>query len=296
MKNNDSGAIACGAVVVDKPEGWTSFDVVAKLRRIYGTRQVGHTGTLDPMATGVLVVLVGRAAKAAEYISAGRKVYRARLRLGITTDTEDITGTVLSARECAASIDEVRAAAEKFRGDIMQTPPMYSALKRGGEKLVDIARRGETVEREPRPVTVYSLDVSPTERADEYELLVSCSGGTYIRTLSADIGEALGCGGCMSALRRLETCGFSIGDAHTIEEIESSPRACIKDVGSLFADLPAVTVGRADEARLRNGQRLRLREEGSFLSGRVRLCGEDGFFALGEAADGSVRSVKLFVL
>lgn len=285
----------CGIVVADKPSGWTSFDVVAKLRRVYGTRQVGHTGTLDPMATGVLVVLVGRAAKAAEYISAGRKVYDARLHLGVVTDTQDITGEVLESSEVDVSADDVSAAAAGFLGEYMQTPPMYSALKRGGEKLVNLARRGVTVEREPRRVEIYSISASPTERVNEYALSVACSGGTYVRTLCADIGEKLGCGGCMSSLRRLETCGFSLRDAHTIEEITADPGKCLLPTERLFAGFPALTLGAAEEARVRNGQRVAV-GNGIADGVRVRLCGREGFFALGEITDGRVRSVKLFVL
>ncbi len=283
-----------GVAVVDKPAGWTSFDVVAKLRRVYGTRQIGHTGTLDPMATGVLVVLIGRAAKAAEYVSAGRKVYGARLRLGICTDTEDITGSIINEKSVSVTADEVREAAGRFAGEYMQTPPMYSALKRGGEKLVDLARRGITVEREPRRVQIYSISVGETERADEFALTVACSGGTYIRTLCADIGKALGCGGCMSELRRYETCGFTLSDAHTIEEIASSPEEFLLPTERLFYELPVLTLDADGERRIRCGQRVNGAGYGN--GERVRLCGEGGFFALGEAEDGQVRSVKLFVL
>lgn len=284
----------CGVVVVDKPAGMTSFDVVAKMRRAYGTRRVGHTGTLDPMATGVLVVLVGRAAKAAEYVSAGRKVYDAVLKLGVETDTEDTTGSVTATCEVTVTEEEVRAAAESFCGEYMQTPPMYSAKKRGGEKLYDLARQGVTVEREPCRVEVYSIEVTGTERTDEYALRVSCSGGTYIRTLCADIGARLGCGGCMASLRRLETGGFDIREAHTIEEIESAPDESLFPTESLFSGLRSVTLGEKDEFRIRNGQSVRI--DGAADGERLRLCGRDGFFALGEAGDGRVRQIKLFVI
>ena len=287
----------CGVVVVDKPRGMTSFDVVVKLRRAYGTRRVGHTGTLDPMATGVLVVLVGRAAKAAEYISAGRKVYEAVLRLGMTTDTEDITGEVLTTSSDIPTEMDVRKAAESFLGEYMQTPPMYSAKKRGGEKLYDLARRGVTVEREPCRVEIYGISAAETERNDEYDLSVACSGGTYIRTLCADIGARLGCGGCMAALRRTETCGYGIESAHTIEEIESSPEKCILPLEGLFAQLRCVVLDAENERRIRCGQAVSAVGASNGVDGeRVRLSGADGFFALGEVRGGSVRSVKLFRL
>lgn len=282
----------CGVAVVDKPAGWTSFDVTAKLRRVYGTRRVGHTGTLDPMATGVLVALVGRAAKAAEYVSAGRKIYEARLRLGVVTDTEDITGDVISTSERLPDPKEVADAARGFVGEYLQTPPMYSAKKRNGERLYELARRGMSVEREPVAVTIYGLTVSETERADEFALRVVCSGGTYIRTLCADIGARLGCGGCMSALRRTETGGFEIGSAHKIEDIERDPDACLLPVETLFSGLPSVVLDADDERRIRCGQTLDV----VGVAGRVRLYGAGGFFALGNVTGGRLRMIKLFVL
>ena len=171
-----------GVLIVNKSEGMTSHDVVNRIRRLYNTKRVGHTGTLDPMATGVLVVLVGRAAKAAEYLTADTKAYRATLRLGITTDTEDVTGKTLTECDTLPSRDEVDAAVRSFVGDIMQTPPMYSALKVGGKKLYELAREGVEIEREARPITIHSLISEPTERDSDYILEVSCSSGTYIRT------------------------------------------------------------------------------------------------------------------
>ncbi len=284
----------CGVVVVDKPRGMTSFDVVARLRRIYGTRRVGHTGTLDPMATGVLVVLIGRAAKAADIIPAGRKVYSARLRLGLTTDTEDITGSLLS--ECGEipGPQAVAAAAAGFLGEYMQTPPMYSAKKRGGEKLYELARRGLTVEREPCRVEVYDIGVTPTGREDEYELYAAVSGGTYIRTLCADIGERLGCGGCMAALRREETCGFVLGDAVTIEELEADPEGALLPTESLFAGMRALTLTYEETRRIRCGQALPAEACGE--GERLRLYCDEGFFAVGEAHGGRVRAIRQFLL
>ena len=193
----------CGVLIVNKPEGITSHDVVGKIRKLYGTRKVGHTGTLDPLATGVLVILLGRAAKAAEYLVADRKAYRACLTLGITTDTEDITGKVLTQCNDILTCEQVMTACGEFVGKIKQIPPMYSALKVDGKKLYDLAREGIEVERAARDIEIFRLDCTPTDKENEYELLVECSSGTYIRTLCADIGARLGCGGVMSALHRV---------------------------------------------------------------------------------------------
>ncbi len=281
-------------VVVDKPAGMTSFDVVARMRRIYGTRRVGHTGTLDPDATGVLVVLVGRAAKAAEYITAGKKQYIATLRLGVTTDTEDTSGTVLTESNDIPEAEEVIFAAESFKGEYMQVPPMYSALKRDGEKLVDLARRGITVEREARRVEIMSIACAPTERKDEYTLDVTCSHGTYIRTLCADIGAKLGCGGCMSSLRRGETGGFTLADAHTIEEIAESHEKYLLSTESLFAHQRELSFEGEREKRIKNG--LSLPAAGFSEGERLRLYAGGEFFGLGEVRGGKVKCIKFFVI
>lgn len=294
MKERNDPMEPTGAVVVDKPGGMTSFDVVARMRKIYGTRRVGHTGTLDPDATGVLVILVGRAAKAAEYITAGKKQYIATLRLGITTDTEDTSGEVLTRCENIPDANAVVAAAESFIGEYMQVPPMYSALKRDGEKLVDLARRGITVEREARRVEIMSLSCSPTEREDEYTLTVECSHGTYIRTLCADIGKKLGCGGCMSSLRRGETGGFTLADAHTIEEIGDAPEKYLLNTESLFAHLREVSFEGERERRIKNG--LSLPVKGYTEGERLRLYAGGEFFGLGEVKSGRVKCIKFFVI
>ncbi len=292
-KERTDAAEPSGVVVVDKPAGMTSFDVVARLRRIYGTRRVGHTGTLDPDATGVLVVLIGRAAKATEYITVGKKQYIARLRLGVTTDTEDISGKILTESDDIPDEDAVKAAASGFVGEYMQVPPMYSALKRDGEKLVDLARRGITVEREARRVEIYSLGTEKlTER--EYSLTVECSHGTYIRTLCADIGQRLGCGGCMASLRRGETGGFTLADAATLDEIAESPSAHILPTESLFASLPREIFRGAREKAVKNGVAVPL--DGYADGERVRMCDESGFFGLGEVVNGRVKCKKYFVL
>ena len=191
-----------GIVIVDKPQGWTSQDVTAKLRGVFQTRRIGHGGTLDPMATGVLPVFVGRATRGVEFFEHAEKTYETLLRLGITTDTEDITGTVLTQQDAAVTEDMVEEVLPRFRGEIMQVPPMYSALKVNGQKLYDLARKGKEVERQPRPITIHELTFLGME-ADGIRLRVRCSKGTYIRTLCKDIGQALGCGGCMAELRRV---------------------------------------------------------------------------------------------
>ncbi len=209
-----------GVIVIDKHEGVTSFRIISIMRRLFDTTQVGHTGTLDPMATGVLPVLIGRAVKASDYIMASDKCYTAELKLGIETDTEDTTGEILRRCEKLPSEEGFRAAAAGFVGEISQVPPMYSAIKIDGRKLVDIAREGGVVEREARRVAVHSIDIERLAE-DTYRLYVRCSKGTYIRTLCADIGRRLGCGAAMSALRRTESGGFTLADAYTTEQLEN---------------------------------------------------------------------------
>lgn len=204
MKHTELDNMPGGVLAVHKGEGMTSHDVVNRVRRLYNTKRVGHAGTLDPLATGVLVVLVGRAAKACEYISSDKKTYRATLRLGLTTDTEDITGEVLTRSDNIPDSETVKAVCREFVGGLKQIPPMYSALKVNGQKLYDLARQGVTVEREARDITVFSLECEATDSSTDYILTVACSGGTYIRTLCADIGAKLGCGGVMATLERAE--------------------------------------------------------------------------------------------
>ncbi len=296
-----------GVLIVNKHAGVTSHDIVNKIRRLYNTRRVGHTGTLDPMATGVLVVLIGRAAKACEYLASDSKRYRATLRLGLVTDTEDITGEVLSRSDAVPSFEALQALLPRFTGRIEQVPPMYSALKVGGQKLVDLARRGEVIERQARTVEVYDLSVTPTDQPCDYILDVHCSGGTYIRTLCADIGAALGCGGVMASLMRTETCGFPITDSYTVsalEEMSSDERlACLLPTESLFASLPTVRLSAFFEKLCRGGCELYLKKLGISLSvgTRVRLYDASGmFFALGEVREYeeglAVKAIKTFVL
>ncbi len=216
-----------GILLVDKPMEWTSMDVCAHLRGVLHEKHIGHTGTLDPNATGLLVVLTGKGTKAAKYAENDVKEYAARMRLGTVTDTQDIWGTVLQANGQTRTREQIEAVLDGFRGPIMQLPPMYSAIKIRGKKLYEIARRGGDVERQPRPVTIHRLTLMEQDETGDWGLQIECSKGTYIRTLCADIGQALGCGGCMSALRRVRAGRFTIDQAHTLEQIRQDPQAYI---------------------------------------------------------------------
>ena len=296
-----------GVLIVNKPEGITSHDVVGKIRKLYGTRKVGHTGTLDPLATGVLVILLGRAAKAAEYLVADRKTYRARLTLGLTTDTEDITGKVLTQTNNIPSRDAVMSACGEFLGKIKQIPPMYSALKVDGKKLYDLAREGIEVERAARDIEIFRLDCTPTDKENEYDLLVECSSGTYIRTLCADIGARLGCGGVMSALHRVRAGGFDITNSHTLEALEAldidARYGLLAPTESLFCDLEAVKLPAFYEKLCRSGCEIYQNKIKTSLDvgTRVRLYSASGeFFALGEVRryenNTAVKAIKTFSL
>lgn len=295
-----------GVILIDKEQGMTSFDVVAKIRRLFGTKQVGHTGTLDPMATGLLPVMVGRAVKASEFLSSFDKEYIATLKLGITTDTEDITGKILSKSEDIPDFDTVKNAVMSFKGRITQIPPMYSALKVDGQKLCDLARKGVTVEREGRDVFIYDISVFKTEENDEYSINVSCSKGTYIRTLCADIGQALGCGGVMSSLRRTKTGGFDIKDAHTLSELENMSEderiSLLLDTESLFYDLPKASLPPFFAHLADCGCQIYQKKIGtSFpLGQRVRMYDERGFFSIGEVREypegNAIKPIKKFRL
>ena len=243
-----------GIVIVDKPQDWTSQDVTARLRRVFNTRRIGHGGTLDPMATGVLPVFVGRATRGVEFFEHAEKTYETVLRLGLTTDTEDITGTMLTEAPVSVIDEQIEAALAAFRGQIMQIPPMYSALKVNGQKLCDLARKGKTVERQPRPITIHELTL--LERTENtLRLRVRCSKGTYIRTLCKDIGEQLGCGGCMESLRRVSAGEYTIDEAVPLQELldTDQPEKYLRDVDTMFRNYPAVTLTANQEKRCRNG-------------------------------------------
>ena len=281
-----------GIVIVDKPQGWTSQDVTARLRRVFNTRRIGHGGTLDPMATGVLPVFVGRATRGVEFFEHAEKTYETVLRLGLTTDTEDISGTVLSEQDAFVTGEELEAVLQKFRGEIMQVPPMYSALKINGQKLVDLARKGKEVERQPRPITIHELTLLGME-ADGIHLRVRCSKGTYIRTLCKDIGEALGCGGCMAALRRVTAGEYTIEESvplQTLLETEE-PEQYLRPVDSMFRNCPAVTLTEKQELRCRNGNSFSI----SLPDGTYRAYGKDGeFLMLAKVDNGVMSTIKSF--
>lgn len=284
-----------GIILVDKAQDWTSHDVVAKLRGVLHERRIGHSGTLDPLATGLLVVFVGRATRAVEFSEADSKEYLAGLRLGVSTDTQDITGNVIA--KCDALPDEaaVRETLCRFIGDIEQIPPMYSAIKIGGKKLYELARRGESVERTPRKITVSSIDIVDKDGTD-YILNISCSKGTYVRTLCNDIGDALGCGACMSSLRRTRAGAFSVDEAHSLEDIEAAALEdrlsdIILPVDALFAPFPKLTVSESAAKRLKNGNVIKVSaEDGDY---RVYSDSEE-FLLLGRVEDGKLKTIKSF--
>ena len=281
-----------GIVIIDKPAGWTSQDVVSKLRGILKSRRIGHGGTLDPMATGVLPVFVGRATRGVEFFEHAEKTYEATIRLGLTTDTEDTSGTVLEEKEVSVSEEDFLGVLPKFRGKIQQIPPMYSALKVNGQKLYDLARKGREVERQPREIEIFKLECLEFNGA-EARLLVHCSKGTYIRTLCKDIGEALGCGGCMAALRRVTAGEYTIGDAVTLDELiaAENPENYLRPVDSMFRNYPAVTLTPNQEKRCRNGNAFSV----THPDGTYRAYGQNGdFLMLAKVEVGVMSTIKSF--
>lgn len=280
-----------GILLIDKSAGWTSSDVVVKLKGVLHQRRIGHAGTLDPMATGLLTVFVGRATRAVEFAEAHDKRYTAHLRLGTVTDTQDITGTVLAQNEANVTADELRAVLARFLGEQEQTPPMYSAIKVNGKKLYEIARAGGTAGRKPRRIRIDALSLIG-EDAGDWVLDVRCSKGTYIRALCDDIGAALGCGGCMSALRRTMAAGFTLADCHTLEEVQSGGEALLSPTDSLFRQYPAYTIPSAEEERrCRCGNPL----TAAVPDGLYRVYGGDGaFLCLSRAEGGVLTSQKNF--
>lgn len=281
-----------GIVIVDKPQGWTSQDVTARLRRVFGTRRIGHGGTLDPMATGVLPVFVGRATRAVEFFEHAGKTYETVLRLGITTDTEDMTGTVLTEENVSFTGEQLQETLAAFRGEILQVPPMYSALKVNGQKLCDLARKGKTVERQPRPITIHELTL--VERGENtLRLRVRCSKGTYIRTLCKDIGEKLGCGGCMESLRRVTAGEYTIDEAVPLQTLldTEEPEKYLRDVDTMFRNYPAVALTANQETRCRNGNAFSI----SLAPGTYRAYSQGGEFLMLAKVDGGVMStIKSF--
>jgi tRNA pseudouridine55 synthase len=281
-----------GIVIIDKPQGWTSQDVTARLRRVFNTKRIGHGGTLDPMATGVLPVFVGRATRGVEFFEHAEKTYETVLRLGITTDTEDITGTVLTQAEVCVTRARLEEVLQQFRGEILQIPPMYSALKVNGQKLCDLARKGKEVERKPRPITIHELTLLGMED-DGIRLRVRCSKGTYIRTLCKDIGQALGCGGCMAALRRVTAGEYTIEESVPLAELLESedPGAYLRPVDTMFRNYPAVTLSEKQTLRCRNGNSFSVKME----NGTYRAYSRNGeFLILAKVEDGVMSTIKSF--
>ena len=285
-----------GIIIIDKPQEWTSNDVVSRLRRVFNTRRIGHGGTLDPMATGVLPVFVGRATRGVEFFEHAEKVYETVLRPGVTTDTEDITGRVLTEQDAFVTGEMVEKVLEQFRGDIMQIPPMYSAIKVNGQKLYDLARKGREVERQPRPITIHELTLLGME-ADGIHLRVRCSKGTYIRTLCKDIGEALGCGGCMAALRRVEAGEYTLEGAIPLRTLlDISERGedvehLLRPVDTMFASHPALTLNEKQARLVKNGNAF----ASDCADGTYRVYAPDGeFLALCRAEGGKVSTIKSF--
>lgn len=295
-----------GILIVDKPAGWTSQDVAAKLRGVFHEKHVGHGGTLDPMATGVLPIFLGRATRAVPFFEHADKVYEATLRLGLVTDTQDVTGRILAASPVDITRGQLEDALDRFRGEILQIPPMYSAIKVNGKKLYALARQGKEIERRPRPVMIYELEMlcadgqcaSADKRClslqSDVALRIHCSKGTYVRTLCHDIGAALGCGGCMAALRRTRAGRYGLDKAHTMEELLAAPdpEALLLPVDSLFADRPSCTINEAGERKLRNGASLKT---GKLADGEYRVYGPQGdFLALCAVTAGTLSTVKSF--
>lgn len=288
--------MADGIIIIDKPAGWTSMDVCARLRGILKTKKVGHAGTLDPMATGVLPVFVGQATRAVSFAESGEKEYVAVLRLGLVTDTQDTQGRVLrqAPQGAAFSARKLQAVLPKFIGELRQLPPMYSAVKIGGRKLYEYARSGESIERSTRSVTVHELELLEQVSPTDFILRVRCSKGTYVRTLCHDIGAELGCGGCMYSLRRTRAAGFTLAESHTLEEVQEQGEALLRPVDSLFAQYPAYTLPHPRmEFLCRCGNPLRIREP--LAEGIYRVYGADGaFLCLSRLESGVMTSIKNF--
>lgn len=294
-----------GVILINKHKGVTSHDIVFKIRKLYMTKKVGHTGTLDPLATGVLPVLVGRSAKAAEYLLSENKKYIAEIKLGITTDTEDITGKILTKCDTLPTKDEFFEACKKFEGEIMQVPPMYSALKVDGKKLVDLARQGVEIEREARKITIFSIEPEVIdEREGIYKLTVACSKGTYIRTLCADIGAYLGCGATMKELKRTESGDFKLENAYTIAELENMSYEervnLLLPPEELFKDAEKISFSEFYTRLFKSGCEIYQKKIGThFPAGAfLRIYENDEFIALAKVQDfpdgTAIKSIKFF--
>ena len=281
-----------GIVIIDKPQKWTSQDVTARLRRVFNTRRIGHGGTLDPMATGVLPVFVGRATRGVEFFEHAEKTYETVLRLGLTTDTEDVFGNTLIEQEVHISETEFLSVLPRFRGKIEQIPPMYSALKVNGQKLCDLARKGKEVERQPRPIEIFELTLLEFT-GNTARLRVRCSKGTYIRTLCKDIGEALGCGGCMQELRRIQAGEYTIDEAVPLQTLldAADPESYLRGVDTMFRNYPEVKLTANQEKRCRCGNSFSVK----LAEGTYRAYSAEGeFLMLAKVENGIMSTVKSF--
>ena len=285
-----------GIIIDDKPAGWTSFDVIAKLRSVLGIKRIGHSGTLDPMATGVLPVFIGRATRAIEFCENSDKEYITGLRFGLVTDTQDITGKMLSSSDAFISAEELSAVLPHFLGCQKQIPPMYSAIKIDGKKLYSLARRGVEIERPPRDIYISCIEILEC-RDDEYLLRIVCSKGTYIRTLCHDIGKYLGCGGVMSSLRRIRAGPYTIDMSRALEEVlndisSGAGLGYLIPTDSVFSEYPAITLSHTDTLRCRNGALFQVE---NMADGRYRFYGpDDEFILLGDIVNNTVKPVKSF--
>ena len=281
-----------GIVIVDKPQEWTSQDVTARLRRVFNTRRIGHGGTLDPMATGGLPVFVGRGTRGVEFFEHAEKTYETVLRLGLTTDTEDVWGETREERPVDFTAQKLEEVLEAFRGDILQVPPMYSALKVNGQKLCDLARKGREVERQPRPITIHELTLLEVTE-NTLRLRVRCSKGTYIRTLCKDIGQALGCGGCMAQLRRVTAGEYTIEEAVPLQVLleTEDPGRYLRTVDTMFRNYPAVKLTPNQEKRCRNGNAFSV----NLAAGTYRAYSQSGeFLMLAKVEDSVMSTIKSF--
>ena len=283
-----------GIIVIDKPSDWTSMDVCAKLRGRFHEKRVGHAGTLDPMATGVLPVFLGRATRAVTFASESEKEYQFGLKLGVVTNTQDVTGEIVRQTPFTGTAEDLLAVLPTFRGDIQQVPPMYSAIKIGGQKLYELARKGQEIERPARTVTIHGLELlEPEEPGGDWRLRVRCSKGTYVRTLCHDIGRALGCGGCMSSLRRTVAAGFTLAECRTIEEVQQQGESLLAATDSLFRQYPAYRIP-SEQADRRCHCGNPLAAEG-LQPGLYRVYGTDGtFLCLSRWENGVLTSEKNF--
>lgn len=286
--------MANGIIIIDKPAGWTSMDVCAKLRGILKTKKIGHAGTLDPMATGVLPVFVGQATRAVSFAEGGEKEYVAGLRLGRTTNTQDTEGQTLTQAPVTVRREELEAVLPRFTGEISQIPPMFSAIKINGQKLYDLARQGKEVERKARAVTIFALEVVEQVSETDYILRIRCSKGTYVRTLCHDIGQVLGCGGCMFSLRRTMAAGFTLDESVTLEQMQEGGEALLRPTDSLFRDRPDYRLKtEKQEERCRNGNPFFIQE--NLPEGEYRIYGREGaFLCLSRLQGDTMTSLKNF--